>query len=237
MKVYFGWSVYYNCRRHQIAIWLRNATMLDVIDTKYENISYCWPYFISCDHWCYHGKSQHWLGASTGWCEDELDLNSQATRRKRVFDNCMSMIRNCDIFYAWIDSKECYWTINEIGIAYALWKKVKIAIKEWFDYDDMRFCTTWWDVVFAKDAVEWFEKSIVSESLKCMEYQSYLKTDHWMKLSKEVKERDWNKCVLCASTKFLNAHHRSYVNRWDYKKEILDVHTVCNKCHKKYHDK
>lgn len=66
-------------------------------------------------------------------------------------------------------------------------------------------------------------------------YSDYLLSDYWKNLSKEVKERDWNRCVLCNRSDNLQAHHRSYKYKNTREKEILDVHTLCKDCHLLFH--
>lgn len=66
-------------------------------------------------------------------------------------------------------------------------------------------------------------------------YSDYLLSDYWKDLSKEVKERDWNRCVLCNRSDNLQAHHRSYKYKNTREKEILDVHTLCKDCHLLFH--
>ena len=71
--------------------------------------------------------------------------------------------------------------------------------------------------------------------LSTMPYRDYLLTDHWRNLSIKVKERDGNKCKLCNSWDSLNAHHRTYKNRWK-DNEIEDIITLCKNCHQMIHD-
>jgi hypothetical protein len=77
----------------------------------------------------------------------------------------------------------------------------------------------------------------VSELLEPKNYQEYLKTSYWKKLSKLVKEKAGNKCQVCNSRLSLNAHHRSYLNKGDPDKEILDLICLCENCHSLFHKK
>jgi len=65
-----------------------------------------------------------------------------------------------------------------------------------------------------------------------MGYQDYLKSPEWKELARRVKERD-RCCVLCSSTKNLEAHHRTYVRVCN--EELGDLVTVCDRCHTFYH--
>jgi len=68
-------------------------------------------------------------------------------------------------------------------------------------------------------------------------YIDKLKHPKWIKLSKEIKQRDAFMCVLCKSSKKLQVHHKLYVNGrlpWEYHHDYLV--TLCEECHKKQHD-
>lgn len=73
--------------------------------------------------------------------------------------------------------------------------------------------------------------------LNAMRYSDYLKTNHYLKLSREVKKRDDYTCQICSISKkdnpniLLNSHHNSYENKGDYYKELNDMITLCNACH------
>lgn len=47
---------------------------------------------------------------------------------EQVKEQCLDAIHRCTVFFAWIDSLDCYGTIAEIGYAKALGKKVFIGI-------------------------------------------------------------------------------------------------------------
>jgi hypothetical protein len=70
--------------------------------------------------------------------------------------------------------------------------------------------------------------------LKFLPYSEYLKTEHWSKLSGEVKKRALGRCQVCNSIKNLNAHHRSYFHKGE-PDEIYDLICLCNNCHVIFH--
>lgn len=50
--------------------------------------------------------------------------------------------------------------------------------------------------------------------------------------SKEVRERDGNKCFLCGSTEHLQAHHILPKHGWkDYRLDLNNGITLCAACH------
>lgn len=65
-------------------------------------------------------------------------------------------------------------------------------------------------------------------------YSELLKDERWKKLSKEVKDRDDNKCVLCDNTKSLQAHHKKYTGL-PWEAPICDIITLCSACHEMWH--
>jgi nucleoside 2-deoxyribosyltransferase len=47
-----------------------------------------------------------------------------------AFANALAGMKECDVVFAWIESKDCYGTLVEIGYANALGKPVFIACKD-----------------------------------------------------------------------------------------------------------
>lgn len=66
-------------------------------------------------------------------------------------------------------------------------------------------------------------------------YRNYLKSKEWKKLSKKIKNRDKNKCVVCNKTTNLNCHHITYDNIYQEKEQ--DLVTLCFDCHNQEHKK
>lgn len=79
------------------------------IDIGWANIT--GPFFLGCDHSCYHGSNSHGLGASKGGCY------GQFFSEQEVIDICMEQIRRADAVIAYIDDDTCYGTIYELGVA------------------------------------------------------------------------------------------------------------------------
>ena len=83
-----------------------------------KHYNYSGPYFISCDHGCYHSAPHAW---GYGVCGEVHEA------RGVVKTLCLEAIRHCDLLFAWIDTTDCYGTIAEIGFARALSKNICIA--------------------------------------------------------------------------------------------------------------
>jgi 5-methylcytosine-specific restriction endonuclease McrA len=75
-------------------------------------------------------------------------------------------------------------------------------------------------------------------------YGALLFDQRWKNFRKKILERDNNKCTVCNSTEYLQAHHKQYhfseirrtfKNPWDYSEKLLT--TMCKSCHQKGHNK
>lgn len=85
------------------------------------------PYFIACDHGCYHGKGTHGVAVGNTGCEDGVRVN-----RERALGDCLSLISGADYVFVWLDDVDAYGTIAEIGYAKALKKPIFLVIDERF---------------------------------------------------------------------------------------------------------
>ena len=118
--VYFAGKIYKNCWRHRLIPDLRERGYSDgPIDLPL--FKYVGPFFVSCDHGCYHETGGH--GAETG-CSEDLD-NS----RSAVFDRCEAAIRVSDLVFAYITTPDCHGTLVEIGMAHILEIPVAVAFE------------------------------------------------------------------------------------------------------------
>lgn len=87
---------------------------------------YTGPYFLTCDHGCFHGDNAHGVGA------DEL-----VQHRSAVVKLCKAAIATSDAMFVWLNDSTAYGTITEIGYAAALGKRIWIYGTKRFD--DMWF--------------------------------------------------------------------------------------------------
>ena len=86
------------------------------------------PFFISCDHGCYHGSGKHGVGAINSLHSDEWGgcLGNFFTKDD-VFNICKRQIDRAEIIFAYIDQNDCYGTLAEIGYAHAKDKEIIIT--------------------------------------------------------------------------------------------------------------
>ena len=68
-----------------------------------------------------------------------------------------------------------------------------------------------------------------------IEYQEYLKTEHWQSVAKAVKERAGFRCQVCNNSKSLEAHHRTYEHMGREAEFLGDLICLCRRCHGLFH--
>ena len=141
--IYLAGKISHNCWRHSIVKNLREVSISDgtygVVPIGYimekaigYKHSYSGPYFIGCDHGCSHGENKH--GNGNG-CMQRWD--NEETRKDDVVTNCLVGIEQCNVFFAYINSLDCYGTLAEIGYAFSKGKKIYIAMDK--EYPDLWF--------------------------------------------------------------------------------------------------
>lgn len=118
-KLYLAGKISKNCWRHLIVPHLRDKNWNDA-PLQFSTCQYVGPFFISCDHGCYH-----YDGASHGLF-GEYDCMGVGATRKQARRACLNAVDNCDILFAYIDAHECYGTVAEIQRA--LDKDVEVVI-------------------------------------------------------------------------------------------------------------
>ena len=92
------------------------------ITIKYnDHINITGPFFLSCDHSCYHGNNSHGVGLNShGDCYGLTDHFSE----DEVKEICLNQIKKSDVIFAYINDDTCYGTLYEIGYAAALNKPI-----------------------------------------------------------------------------------------------------------------
>lgn len=68
------------------------------------------------------------------------------------------------------------------------------------------------------------------------EYKILLKDPRWKKKRLEILKRDNYTCTSCDRTRYLQVHHLVYKNAPPWKSEDKDLITLCQKCHKLWHE-
>lgn len=140
LNFYLAGKIEKNCWRHKLIPDLRGAAFqpegeqehgrMILLNAICDKHNYCGPFFICCDHGCAHVPEHH--GCHANGCTESF-IERYNLGRENAFRNCLSNICNCDVFCAWINSTDCYGTLAEIGLAYALRKMIFIGMNKPFD--------------------------------------------------------------------------------------------------------
>lgn len=98
---------------------------------------YAGPFFIACDHGCYHGENTHGRGAENETCYSG-GAGSNPTQYD-VWTQCLGWLSESDIVFAFIEDKTCYGTLTEIGwahrdgkLVYIVFANDELAKEMWF---------------------------------------------------------------------------------------------------------
>ena len=119
-RIYLAGKIAKNDWRHDLISNLRGHLWADG-DIETDNFIYVGPYFVSCDHGCFHGKDTH--GAVGSGCFG----NDHEFTKQEVFLNNTEVLYSADLVFAYITAADCHGTIMEIGSAYALDIPIVIA--------------------------------------------------------------------------------------------------------------
>ena len=138
-----------------------------------EGFEYTGPYFLSCDHGCYHGDETHGrrlINASA--CSDDYKNES----REGTISKCYQWIDNADILFCWIDDITAYGTFTEIGYASAKNKVIYIACDKKIEQESLEI---WFPLLSSKvlvyednieDAwdnfIKWYNNGMIKSSRK-----------------------------------------------------------------------
>lgn len=130
-KLYLAGKIKKNDFRHLIVAGLREFSHHDgPIETK--DFIYVGPFFVSCDHGCYHQAGSH------GVIHDDGCIGDPAGTRRDVIKRNNAALDSADLVFAYIDATDCHGTLIELGraTAKAKNKKLVIAFAPWVDLDD-----------------------------------------------------------------------------------------------------
>lgn len=118
-----------NIRDHSINQYETNPILVNA------SLTIMGPFFISCDHGCYHGDRTHGVGLNK-YCEDVDGTlyhfgccgngENPPFTECDVLDICKSQIDAAEIVFAYIDCLDCFGTLAEIGYAHAKGKTIII---------------------------------------------------------------------------------------------------------------
>ncbi|MBS0653557.1 MAG: hypothetical protein JSR39_08575 [Verrucomicrobia bacterium] len=78
---------------------------------------------------------------------------------------------------------------------------------------------------------------VVSDHIKGMDYQDFLRTPYWKAIAAHIKYRAGYKCQLCNSANNLVTHHRDYGIHGFEHAHMQELIVLCDGCHSKFHDR
>jgi very-short-patch-repair endonuclease len=150
-RIYLAGKIAKNDWRHDLVPMLRCAFSTSDVGAWVEDwpttpmyrkdFQYVGPFFISCDHGCAHGENNHGAGATTSGCISEFPYRDhywQVAIQQDVMIRCRQAIKDCDVFFAWLENPcTAYGTLVELGFAAAIGKTVVIGSAD--IYDDLWF--------------------------------------------------------------------------------------------------
>lgn len=170
-KLYLAGKVAKNCWRHKIIDGLRGKDWSDgplpcAVQVDGESFDYVGPFFVSCDHGCYHGHGTHGCLAKdavdvidgeevdAGWTRDCVEwlsrndlVDNHGCRigndgQRFVVDRCLTAISQANVVMAWIDTPDCFGTLYELGNVHHGTTELWIAFKTQQLRDAMWFAAT-----------------------------------------------------------------------------------------------
>lgn len=137
--------------------------------SKYPFIQVTGPFFLSCDHGCYHGKNSHGVGAVewkdfSGHCGEAWSgCEGISFTQKEVTQICLRQIHSSDMVFAYIDDPTCYGTLFEIGYAKSAGKTVVVMFDKKKTAKDMWFISESVDVFFVLET----KLFVVNRDISC----------------------------------------------------------------------
>lgn len=118
--VYLAGKIRKHCWRHGLVSGLRDHSWSDGVLPK-VGFDYIGPFFVGCDHGCFHNKNSHGAVAIRGVnaCPGR-DIHADFDGpHVEVASLCLGAVTRADLLFCYIDSKDCYGTLVEIGYAIA----------------------------------------------------------------------------------------------------------------------
>jgi hypothetical protein len=121
-RVYLAGKIRKNCWRHRLVSGLR-AHHWSLGPLPQERFTYIGPFFVGCDHGCFHRPNSHGnrTGSGIALCP------TQNANKREIARLCRESVGNADLVFCFIDSLDCFGTLAEIERAHTLGIRVVIA--------------------------------------------------------------------------------------------------------------
>lgn len=133
-RFYLAGKIRKNDWRHYLVPGLREHEW-DQGDLLCRDFTYTGPFFIGCDHGCYHGAGKH--GAFSEGCID--DDHRKPTTWEQTVARCHTGVVTADLVFAYIETLDCIGSMVEVGIAIANRIPVILCAAPSVDAGQLRF--------------------------------------------------------------------------------------------------
>lgn len=119
-KLYLAGKIRKHCWRHKLVYGLRNHSWSDG-PLEQSLFSYVGPFFVSCDHGCFHNSNSHGYLAmrDQNLCTGPSLGSEFDAPRTEIVASCLDAIGKSDLLFCYIDSFDCFGTLIELGYAIA----------------------------------------------------------------------------------------------------------------------
>lgn len=130
-RVYLAGKIAAGDWRHKAVGGLRDSVTYHEFESEWPVLArsifgrhdYVGPFFVCCNHGCYHGRGTH--GSDPEGCSGLSPASLEG--RDTIARRCRSAIDRSDLVYAWVDDPSAYGTILEIGYALGRGRRVVLA--------------------------------------------------------------------------------------------------------------
>ena len=125
--IYLAGKIRKHCWRHRLVSGLRDHSWSDGALPQ-DGFVYVGPFFVGCDHGCFHNKNSHGAIAIRGdnACPGRDVHADFDCPHLEVANLCLGAVTKTDLLFCYIDSNDCHGTLVEIG--YALAQNVPVVI-------------------------------------------------------------------------------------------------------------
>jgi len=126
-KIYLAGKISKNCWRHKLVKGLREQSWDDG-PLEQDSFTYIGPFFVNCDHGCFHSNNTH--GVITlpeqNVCPNRLNQYQSSTPHRDVANFCFDAVAKSNLVFCYINGNDCYGTVTEIG--YAISRGIPVVI-------------------------------------------------------------------------------------------------------------
>lgn len=119
-KVYLAGKIRKHCWRHKLIYGLRGHSWSNG-PLEQSLFSYVGPFFVGCDHGCFHNENSHGsIARRTDYLCVGRGLHAEFDApHHEVVALCLEAVRKADLVFCYIDSADCHGTLIELGCAIA----------------------------------------------------------------------------------------------------------------------